>query len=90
MIKVLKLQKAVIAIILGVIALVVAQIMSGNRVSGSSYVLGLSGLLLIIGALLLLYPILFAKKVDNEGEQVELKPVAKEPLDGENSPANAE
>lgn len=84
MIKVLKLQKAVIAIILGVIALVVAQIMSGNRVSGSSYVLGLSGLLLIIGALLFLYPILFAKKVDTDGEQVELKPVAKESLEHDN------
>ena len=85
MIKVLKLQKAVIAIILGVIALVVAQIMSSNRVSGSSYVLGLSGFLLVIGALLFLYPILFAKKVDNEGEQVELKPIAKEPLEHDNT-----
>ena len=85
MIKVLKLQKAVIAIILGVIALVVAQIMSSNRVSGSSYVLGLSGFLLVIGALLFLYPILFAKKIDNEGEQVELKPVAKEPSENNNT-----
>lgn len=85
MIKVLKLQKAVIAIILGVIALVVAQIMSSNRVSGSSYVLGLSGFLLVIGALLFLYPILFAKKVDTDGEQVELKPVAKEPSENNNT-----
>lgn len=78
MIKALKLGKAVIAIILGVIALIIAQIMSSNRVTGSSYLLGLSGLLLIIGALLFLYPILFAKKVDNEGDVVELKPAAKE------------
>lgn len=85
MIKVLKLQKAVIAIILGVIALVIAQIMSSNRVSGSSYVLGLSGFLLVIGALLFLYPILFAKKVDTDGEQVELKPVAKEPSENNNT-----
>jgi len=85
MIKVLKLQKAVIAIILGIICLIVAQVMSSNHVTGSSYLLGLSGVLLIIGALLFLYPILFAKKVDNEGEEVELKPVAKDTLDEENS-----
>ena len=85
MIKVLKLQKAVIAIILGIISLVVAQIMSSNRVTGSSYLLGLSGVLLIIGALLFLYPILFAKKVDTDGEQVELKPVAKEPSENNNT-----
>ncbi|TKC12164.1 isoleucyl-tRNA synthetase [Pedobacter polaris] len=81
MIKVLKLQKAVLAIILGIVALVIAQIMSSNRVTGSSYVLGLSGFLLIIGALMFLYPILFAKKVDNEGEDVELKPIAKTPTE---------
>ncbi len=78
MIKALKLKKAVIAIILGIITLIIAQIMSSNRITGSSYVLGLSGFLLIIGGLLFLYPILFAKKVDNEGEIVELKPVAKD------------
>ncbi|MFD0939806.1 isoleucyl-tRNA synthetase [Pedobacter boryungensis] len=83
MIKVLKLRKAVIAIILGIIALVVAQIMSSKRVTGSSYVLGLSGFLLIIGALLFLYPILFAKKIDNDGKVVELTPVEKDPLEGE-------
>jgi len=78
MIKVLKLQKAVVAIILGVVALVIAQLMSSKHVTGSSYVLGLSGFLLIIGALLFLYPIVFAKKVDKSGEDVVLKPVAKD------------
>lgn len=81
MIKVLKLQKAVLAIILGVITLIIAQIMSSNRIAGSSYILAISGFLLIIGALLFLYPILFAKKVDNDGKDVELKPVAKEPIE---------
>ena len=52
--------------------------MSSYRVTGSSYVLGFSGFLMIIGALLFLYPILFAKKVDNDGEEVELKPVEKD------------
>ena len=81
MIKVLKLQKAIIAIVLGIVALIAAQIMSSQKVAGSNFVLGISGMFLIIGALLFLYPILFAKKVDQEGEQVELKPVAKEPED---------
>jgi len=77
MIKDLKLQKAVYAIILGVLALIAAQVMSSQKIEGSNIVLGLSGALLIIGALLFLYPIMFAKKVDTEGEKVELQPVAK-------------
>jgi len=84
MIKVLKLRKGVIAIILGIIALIVAQIMSSKHIENSNVVLAISGVLLIVGSLVLLYPILFAKKVDNEGEVVELKPVEKEPLEGEN------
>ncbi len=83
MLKVLKLQKAVFAIILGILALGAAQIMSKNKVDGSNLVLALSGALLVIGALLFLYPILFAKKVDSEGENVELKPVGKEVEDDE-------
>ena len=66
MLKVLKLQKAVFVIILGIMTLVAAQIMSKNRLDGSGLVLGLSGAFLIIGALMILYPIVFAKKVDSE------------------------
>lgn len=80
MIKALKLKKAVIAIILGVLALIVAQIMSSKHIDGSNIVLAISGVLLIIGALLFLYPIVFAKKVDQEGAKVELQPVAKNPI----------
>jgi tellurite resistance protein TehA-like permease len=79
MIKALKLQKAVIAIILGVVALIIAQVMSSKHMQGSNYVLGLSGVLFIVGALIFLYPILFAKKVENEETKVELQPAAKEP-----------
>ncbi|MFI5450976.1 isoleucyl-tRNA synthetase [Pedobacter sp. UC225_61] len=84
MINALRLRKGVIAIILGIIALIVAQIMSSKHIENSNIVLAISGVLLIVGSLVLLYPILFAKKVDNEGEVVELKPVEKEPLEGEN------
>ena len=86
MIKVLKLRKAVIAIILGIAALVVARIMNSYKAEGSNIVLGISGVFLIVGALMFLYPILFAKKVDNEGEEgekVELKPIGEEPVNDE-------
>ena len=74
MIKAMKLQKAVIATILGVLALVAYLIMDANEVSWSRYVLEVSGLFLMLGALLFLYPILFARK-DKEG-CVELDPEA--------------
>lgn len=80
MIRVLKLRNAVIAIILGVLALIASQIMSSQRVDGSKVMLTVSGVLLIIGSLLFIYPILFAKKVDADEEKVELKPVPKLPV----------
>lgn len=70
----MKLQKAVIAIILAIIALVAYIILSANGVVWSKYVLETSGLFLMLGALLFLYPILFARK-DKEG-CVELDPDA--------------
>lgn len=78
MLKVLKLKKAVYVIILGVLTLIAAQIMSENKMENSNLVLGISGAFFIIGALLFLYPILFAKTVDSEGKKVELKPIGKE------------
>lgn len=80
MIRLLKLQKAVYLIVLGVLAVVASQIMSAKAITGDQIVLGIAGVLFIIGSLMFLYPILFAKKVDREGEKVELKPVAKEPV----------
>jgi uncharacterized membrane protein HdeD (DUF308 family) len=84
MIKVLKLQKGVIAIVLGIVALIIAEIMRAKHLESSGYVLIISGVFLIIGALVLLYPILFAKKIDPDGAKVELQPAAKEPTDQEN------
>ena len=83
MIKALKLRKAVVAIILGIIGFVIAEIMSDRRTPGASTVLVVSGILLIVGALLFLYPILFAKKMEGDGEIVELKPLAKQPAEDE-------
>ncbi|MES2417152.1 MAG: isoleucyl-tRNA synthetase [Bacteroidota bacterium] len=83
MIKILKLQKAVYAIIVGILALIAAQIMRNYKINGSSFVLGMSGGFLILGALLFLYPILFAKKVDKEEEKVALKPIGQDPVEEE-------
>ncbi len=66
MIKVLKLQKAVIAIILGIIALVVYLLIREQKSDVAIYFLEAAGLLFIVGALMFLYPILFAKK-DSSG-----------------------
>ena len=72
MIKVMKLQKAVIAIIIAIIALVTYLFLGANEVAWSKYVLEVSGLFLMLGGLLFLYPILFSRK-DKEG-CVELDP----------------
>ena len=79
MIKVLRLKKGIIAIVLAVIAFIAAQVMSSNHADGSNTVLGVSGGLLILGSLIFLYPILFAKKTENNDEEVELKPINKDP-----------
>jgi len=76
MIKILKLQKALIAIILGIVALVVYKIMNVNKIYASVYVLELAGFFFVAGALMFMYPILFAKK-DKEG-CVELEPEKQE------------
>ncbi|MNK30600.1 hypothetical protein D3C87_490200 [compost metagenome] len=81
MIKHLKLTKAVVAIALGIVALIVAKVMEASKLDGNRIVLGIAGVLFIVGALMFLYPIVFAKKADKDGENVELKPVAKEPMD---------
>ena len=62
MIKVLKLQKAVVAFILGVLALIAYKIMSANKHDASIYLLEAAGLCFVIGGLMFIYPILFAKK----------------------------
>lgn len=72
MIKVLKLQKALIAFVLGTMALIAYIIMDNNKVEGSRTMLTISGIFLMAGALMALYPILFAKK-DKKGK-VQLDP----------------
>lgn len=78
MLKALKLKKAVYLIILGVLILIAAQLMRKWEWKGSSFMLGVSGAFLVLGALFLLYPVLFAKKVDKDGKNVELQPMGEE------------
>lgn len=78
MIKTLKLQKAVIAFILGILALIAYKVMSVNKMESSNYMLSVAGFLFVAGALMLIYPILFAKK-DKEG-CVELDPEIQEEM----------
>jgi drug/metabolite transporter superfamily protein YnfA len=71
MIKVLKLQKAVIAIILGIILLVVFFILREQKSENAVYFLEATGVLFILGALMFLYPILFSKKDDHGSVQLD-------------------
>lgn len=81
MIKVLKLQKAVIAIILGVISMVVYLLMREQKEDVAMYFLEAAGVLFIFGALMFLYPILFAKKDGNGAVQLnsDIAPDAPDP-----------
>lgn len=71
MIKVLKLQKAVYVIILGVIGLAAYKFIEPANAAYSVYVLKLSGLLFLVGAIWFLYPIMLAKKVNDEEVQLD-------------------
>lgn len=71
MIKVLKLQKAVYLIILGIIGLIAFKIMEANKIESGTYVLRLSGLLFLAGSVWFIYPILFAKKVNDQEVQLD-------------------
>jgi hypothetical protein len=66
MIRVLKLQKAVIAFLIGVLALIAYKIMSVKEMDFSIYFLEGAGLFFMLGAVMFIYPILFSKK-DKEG-----------------------
>ncbi|MCX2450622.1 isoleucyl-tRNA synthetase [Pedobacter sp. PLR] len=72
----MKLQKAVFAIILGVIALVVYIILATNDQPAGIYALEIAGLFFMIGAILFLYPLWTAK--EDERGNVELDPEKQE------------
>ncbi|MCZ4223653.1 isoleucyl-tRNA synthetase [Pedobacter rhodius] len=83
MIKLLKLQKAVLVLILGVLSFIAYRILDAYEVSWARYMQMLAGVLVMIGALWLLFPILFAKK-DNDGNaEIITDPTVEVPVDEE-------
>ena len=86
MIKHLKLTKAVVAMALGIVALIAAKIMENYKIDGHQIVLFIAGILFIASAVIFLYPIIFAKKADKNGKKVELQPVE---VDSKNQTLNA-
>ncbi|WP_205942378.1 isoleucyl-tRNA synthetase [Pedobacter sp. SYP-B3415] len=64
--KVVKVKRSGIAAIMGILTAAAGMVMSSYKITGSVYVLQLAGFLMIMAALLFLYPILIARK-DKEG-----------------------
>ena len=67
MIKLLKLQKAVLVLVAGVLSYILYLVLDATHVDGARYLQMLAGVLVMVGALWFLYPILFAK-VDGQGK----------------------
>ncbi|MFC1223815.1 isoleucyl-tRNA synthetase [Pedobacter sp. BG31] len=83
MIKLLKLQKAVFVIAAGLLSFIAYKILDANEVKGSIYFQMLAGVLVMIGALWLLYPILFAKKDKDGNAEIITDPTVEAPADEE-------
>ncbi|MBC6109118.1 isoleucyl-tRNA synthetase [Pedobacter fastidiosus] len=83
MIKLLKLQKAVLVLVLGILSYIAYRILDANEVSWARYLQMLAGALVIIGALWMLYPILFAKKDEDGNAEIITDPTVEVPVDEE-------
>lgn len=87
MIKLLKLQKAVLVLILGVLSFVAYRILSANEVSWARYFQILAGILVMVGALWMLYPVLFAKQDKDGNAEIITDPTVEVPVDDEEEKA---
>ena len=83
MIKLLKLQKAVLVLIAGVVFYILYLILDASEVSGARYLQVLAGILVMVGALWMLYPILFAKKDDDGNAEIITDPTVEASVDEE-------
>lgn len=83
MIKLLKLQKAVFVIAAGLLSFIAYKILDANEVKGSIYFQMLAGVLIMIGALWMLYPILFAKRDKDGNAEIITDPTVEVPVDEE-------
>ncbi|WP_231459064.1 MULTISPECIES: isoleucyl-tRNA synthetase [unclassified Pedobacter] len=83
MIKLLKLQKAVLVLILGVLSFIAYRILSAYEVSWARYMQILSGVLVMVGAFWMLYPILFAKDDGDGKAEIITDPTVEVPVEAE-------
>ncbi|MCX3265896.1 hypothetical protein [Pedobacter agri] len=83
MIKLLKLQKAILVLILGVLSFIAYRILSAYEVSWARYLQVLAGVLVMVGALWMLYPILFAKNDGDGKAEIITDPTIPVPVDEE-------
>ena len=83
MIKLLKLQKAVLVLIAGVISYILYLVLDASDVNGARYLQMIAGILVMIGALWMLYPILFAKKDQDGNAEILTDPTVEVPVDEE-------
>ncbi|WP_051666669.1 hypothetical protein [Pedobacter sp. R20-19] len=83
MIKLLKLQKAVLVLIAGVISYILYLVLDASDVNGARYLQMIAGILVMIGALWMLYPILFAKKDHDGNAEILTDPTVEVPVDEE-------
>lgn len=90
MIKLLKLQKAVFVLILGVLSFIAYRVLDSYEVDNARYLQILAGVLVMIGALWMLYPILFAKKDDNGNAEIITDPTVEVPVDEEEEKTETE
>ncbi|TDG37803.1 isoleucyl-tRNA synthetase [Pedobacter changchengzhani] len=81
MIKLLKLQKAVFVIVAGLLSFIAYKILHANKVPFAIHFQTLAGVLVIIGALWLIYPILFAKKDSDGNAEIKTDPTVEVPVD---------
>ncbi|WP_443945894.1 isoleucyl-tRNA synthetase [Pedobacter sp. AW1-32] len=83
MIRLLKLQNAVIVIIAGILCFVAYKVLDNSHVKGAIYLQMLAGALLIIGAFWFLYPIIFAKKDADGNAEILTDPTVEVPEEDE-------
>ncbi|WP_316739807.1 isoleucyl-tRNA synthetase [Pedobacter aquatilis] len=90
MIKLLKLQKAVFVLLAGVLSYVLYRVLDAYHVDGARYLQILAGILVMVGALWMLYPILFAKDDGDGKAEILTDPTVEVPVDEEEQKPAAE
>ncbi|RZK49925.1 MAG: hypothetical protein EOO99_04035 [Pedobacter sp.] len=79
MIKALKLNSAILILIVGLLIFVIAEMIQENSPLAYKWLLGVSGVACLSAAILFLLPFFRAKKVDPDGKVVNLTPLGESP-----------